>query len=252
MERHDPPSKNEGPNPRKDTRRHPRERVTWPVTVSAGGRQLRSETVNVSPYGVKLRLKERIEPGIQVGLRLRPPGKNPFDVKAMVWRNDPDGTALLFLRILSEDFASPTQPVTPPLRPREVRPVETILLVDDDAESRALARAGLEGEGYTVLDVGGDPAAALRVAEEHPGPIHVLVSDILLPAMNGLHLVERVAPLRPTMKVLLLSAASIAGESASGTLFLPKPFTVDELLGKVRAVLAGPSPFAKLRPPRKR
>src|SRR3990172_1837357 len=239
------------PKERKDTRRHARDRVTWPVVVDNGDRYIPAETVNLSPYGVKLRLTDRLELGADVRLVLRPPDPPPPDVRAIVWRTDRDGSALLFLGVHSQQIpvtAKPLAAAPAGTWHRAARSgTETVLLVDDDSGSRALARAALEPKGYTVLDAGSDPMRAVRIAKEHDGPIHMLLSDIVMPLMNGFHLVERVLPLRPSMKVLLMPAYSVSGTSARGDRFLPKPFTVDDLVRTVRETLDGRSPFA--RPP---
>lgn len=238
-----------GPKERKDTRRHPRDRVTWPVVVDNGDRYIPAETVNVSPYGAKLRLTDRLELGADVRLAMRPPDRPPYDVRAIVWRIDRDGAALLFLGVHKRQIpvtAKPLVAVPPGTWHRGARAgTETILLVDDDSGSRALARDALEAKGYTVLDAGSDPMCAVRIAKEHDGPIHMLLSDIVMPLMNGFHLVERVLPLRPSMKVVLMSAFSVSGTSARGDRFLPKPFTVEDLVRTVRETLDGRSSFAR-------
>jgi PAS domain S-box-containing protein len=118
---------------------------------------------------------------------------------------------------------------------------ETILLVDDAGSLRGLIRRLLEEAGYTVLD-SGDPAVALRIAEGHPGPIPLLITDVVLPGFNGSELAARVTAERPETKVLYVSGYnddSIAPSSAPGhnSGFLKKPFTQDELLKKVRQLL---------------
>jgi CheY-like chemotaxis protein len=118
---------------------------------------------------------------------------------------------------------------------------ETILLVDDAGSLRGLIRRLLEDAGYTVLD-SGDPAVALRIAEQHPGPIPLLITDVVLPGFSGSELAARVTGARPETRVLYISgynddsiAPSLARGHNSG--FLKKPFTQDELLKKVRQLL---------------
>ncbi|HET7876709.1 MAG TPA: response regulator [Methylomirabilota bacterium] len=238
---------------RKDTRRHPRENVTWPVVVDNGRRYISAETINLSPYGAKLRLGERLDLGAEIKLNIRPHGRPPYEVRAIVWRIDPDGPALLFLGIHHQLIAVAGKPsvATPPAgSPRDARAgTETIILVDDDAGTRALALDALEGNGYTVLDAGADPLRAVRIAKDHDGPIHLLITDVVMPLMNGLHLVERILPLRPSIKVVLMSAYSVSGVSARGDRYLPKPFTVEDLCRTVREALDGRSPFSRPAPP---
>ncbi len=234
---------------RKDTRRHAREKVTWLVVVDNGIRYIPAETINLSPYGAKLKLSDRLELGAEVKLNVRPPGRPAYDAPAIVWRIDRDGVALLFLGVHQQQIpvtAKPLAAAPPGTWNREVRAgTETVLLVDDDAGARALARDALQAKGYTVLDAGADPMRAVRIAQEHDGPIHMLITDIVMPLMNGFHLVERVLPLRPTIKVVLMSAYSVAGVSARGDRYLPKPFTVEDLCRTVRDTLDGRSAFAR-------
>jgi CheY-like chemotaxis protein len=118
---------------------------------------------------------------------------------------------------------------------------ETILLVDDAGSLRGLIRRLLEDGGYTVLD-SGDPATALCIAVDHPGPISLLITDVVLPGFSGSDLAARVIKARPEIKVLYVSGYN--DESIAPTLlqghchaFLKKPFTQDDLLRKVRQLL---------------
>lgn len=234
---------------RKDTRRHAREKVAWPVVVDNGLRYIPAETINVSPYGVKVRLGERLELGAQVKLKIRPSGRPPYETCAIVWRIDRDGPALLFLGVhqqLISVAGKPTAAAPPGGWHRDTRAgSETIVLVDDDDGARALARSALEAKGYVILDAGADPMRAVRIAKEHDGPLHMLITDIVMPLMNGFHLVERILPLRPTIKVVLMSAYSVSGVSARGDRYLPKPFTIEDLCRTVRETLDGRSAFTR-------
>ena len=130
--------------------------------------------------------------------------------------------------------------------------METILVVDDETPVRTLARDILLGAGYRVLEAE-DGEQALRVAEEHPGAIHVLLTDVVMPGFNGKELAARVAALRPDTKIIFMSgrAAEVIGEA--GVLipvdtFLAKPFTVERLLNKVRERIENRSPFSRPSP----
>jgi CheY-like chemotaxis protein len=117
---------------------------------------------------------------------------------------------------------------------------ETILLVEDDEAVRLLARVTLERIGYKVLQAG-NPKEAVRVASECAGPIHLLLSDVIMPESDGLPLLDRLVSARPAVRVLYMSG--YAGEAVrhvllvEGTPFLQKPFTPQVLVQKVRAVL---------------
>jgi len=120
---------------------------------------------------------------------------------------------------------------------------ETILLVEDEEGVRALTRQLLQRHGYTVLEAehGQD---ALLLCERYSGPIHLLLSDVVLAQMSGRELVQRLSPLRPEMRVLYMSGYSDEaivqhGVLAPGTAFLQKPFTTESLMRKVREVLEG-------------
>jgi PAS domain S-box-containing protein len=130
--------------------------------------------------------------------------------------------------------------------PESPRGGGTILLVEDEDPVRDLVLEILEGEGYTVL-AARDPGAALLVAERHRGPIHLLLTDVVMPHMSGRRLAEQLAPLRPEMKVVYISgyadeAIGDHGVVEEGTAFIPKPFTPDGLIAKIRGVLDGPPP----------
>ncbi|MGH7374162.1 MAG: PAS domain S-box protein [Candidatus Rokuibacteriota bacterium] len=129
----------------------------------------------------------------------------------------------------------------------EARGEETVLLVEDEPEVRDLAREILEGSGYTVLQAC-DPLEAVLMAEQHPGPIHLLLTDVIMPRQSGRALVERLRPLRPEMQVLYMSGYTNEAIVRHGvldpdTLFIQKPFTPATLAHKVRAALDRPRPL---------
>jgi len=131
-------------------------------------------------------------------------------------------------------------------RPRaeSLRGTETILLVEDEESVRALAREALEEAGFQVLEAR-HGADALAVSHQYQGPIHLLVTDVVMPEMSGRVLADRLAPRRPALKVLYMSgytdnAIVHQGIMDQGTSFLPKPFSPDALVRKVREVLDAP------------
>jgi CheY-like chemotaxis protein len=123
---------------------------------------------------------------------------------------------------------------------------ETVLLVEDEAKLRGLARQSLEGQGYTVIEAG-DGIEAMQQAQAHRGPIHLLLTDVIMPGMNGRELAGQLAPRRPEMRVLYMSgytenAIGHNGMLDEGINLLQKPFTLAAMKAKVREVLDTPHP----------
>ena len=129
---------------------------------------------------------------------------------------------------------------------------ETILLVDDDPEVLGVAAEILRAEGYTVLSTR-DPREALRIARTRAEPLHLLLTDVVMPLMSGRQLAEELRGIRSEVKVLFMSAYSIETVEdylillAPGEPFVVKPFTIAELKRKVRAALEYRSPFSQPR-----
>ena len=118
---------------------------------------------------------------------------------------------------------------------------ETCLVVEDAGRVRALTCEYLEGSGYRVLQAA-DGRQALAVARSHEGPIHLLVTDVVMPGMSGPELAGSLAKAHPEMKVLLVSGHANETAIRHGVMdptasLLTKPFTQDVLLRKVREVL---------------
>jgi two-component system cell cycle sensor histidine kinase/response regulator CckA len=135
-------------------------------------------------------------------------------------------------------MVQPPAAVAPPaLR----RGSETILLVEDDALVRKVVCSILRRNGYNVLDAasGGE---ALLISSEFPAEIHLLLTDVVMPQMNGRDLADQLAPQRPGMGVLFTSGHSDDTMIRTGVLnkgmdFLQKPYTHDGMLRKLREVL---------------
>ena len=138
--------------------------------------------------------------------------------------------------------------------------METILVVDDEADVCELARDCLVAAGYTVLEAR-DGDEALRIAEGHTESIHLLLTDVMMPRLNGVELAGRLTRQRPDTKVLYMSGFAVVGAQTEhlsgpglqpGDPILPKPFSPAALTRKVREVLDRPapsrSPFSRPRP----
>src|SRR5882724_5219747 len=94
--------------------------------------------------------------------------------------------------------------------------METILIVDDEPEVLGVAVDMLQARGYTILQTG-DPLEALRIARTETGVIHLLLSDVVMPLMNGREMAEQVRAIRPAIKVLFMSAYSTELSSPMGS-----------------------------------
>jgi signal transduction histidine kinase len=120
---------------------------------------------------------------------------------------------------------------------------ETVLLVEDEDTVRFLIRNILESKGYRVLEARRG-TEALSLCERHTGPLHLLLTDLVMPEMDGRELAEQLGPRYPAMKVLYISGYTNGalvhhGMLPGDTAYLQKPFTPDTLAQKVREVLGG-------------
>jgi PAS domain S-box-containing protein len=137
---------------------------------------------------------------------------------------------------------------TRPASFQKVEPgTETILLVEDEANLRYLARQYLEKQGYRVIEAA-DGAVAMQIAVAHEGIIHLLLTDVIMPGMNGRELAQRISEIRPNVKILYMSGytENVIGHNGTleaGVRLLQKPFNLRDLKSKVREVLdATPTP----------
>jgi DNA-binding response OmpR family regulator len=137
--------------------------------------------------------------------------------------------------------------IVPAAAPAEepVGGTETVLLVEDDPAIRSLTARALRQGGYHVLDaVNGHDA--LQIARTHVGPLHLVLSDLVMPQMNGDELLLQIRAKRASTRLVLMSGytASVARPErlkAMNVQFLDKPFTPDLLLRRVRAALDAPA-----------
>ncbi len=137
--------------------------------------------------------------------------------------------------------------------------METILVVDDESDVCEVARDCLVAAGYNVLQAGSGEEA-LQIAEARTEAIHLLLTDVVMPHLNGVELAGRLTRQRPDTKVLYMSGFAVVGAQTEhlsgpglqpGDPILPKPFSTEALTRKVREVLDKPnpsrSPFSRAR-----
>ena len=116
---------------------------------------------------------------------------------------------------------------------------ETILLVEDEAALRNVCRVYLESKGYTVLEAG-NAKEAMKICRSYDRPIHVLITDIVMPGLGGLELAKSALEMRPTLSVVLVSGytdRALDREAISFAKFLRKPFSFDSLARTIRSLL---------------
>jgi PAS domain S-box-containing protein len=134
--------------------------------------------------------------------------------------------------------------IAPPVETAVAEPeakLESIFVVEDEGGIRALVRKILKRQGYEVLEAS-HGEEALEVLRNHPGGIDLLLTDVMMPGMNGVELSYQAVAVRPEIRVLFVSGYTDesvleGGQFPAGTAFLQKPFTLGSLLGKVREVL---------------
>jgi PAS domain S-box-containing protein len=129
-------------------------------------------------------------------------------------------------------------------REKQARGSETVLLVEDEEGVRSFVYKILQSEGYKVL-VAGRPDVALEICRQNEGVIHVLLTDVVMPQMNGRELAEKVLSQRPDTRVIYMSGYTDVAIThhrvlQAGVPFLEKPFTADALTRAVRDVIDAP------------
>lgn len=146
-------------------------------------------------------------------------------------------TFRVYLPLIEEP---PSQPLS-----REILPAakghETILLVEDEETVRRMTRMILQQSGYKVLEAS-NGLEGVSVAREHPGPIHLLITDLVMPKLSGREMADQLRALRPRLRVLFMSGYTEdmvvqQGVESSTMDFLPKPFPLAVLTQKVREIL---------------
>jgi CheY-like chemotaxis protein len=146
-------------------------------------------------------------------------------------------TITTYLPVVNEPLSEPA----PRIAPRTLNGNETVLVVEDDESARELMRKALVPHGYSILEAR-DVWDALTIARSRQAPIDLLLTDIVMPDMNGPQLAQHIVTMHPKVRVLYVSGfpqASIIGSStvSERVSFLPKPFVPDALLASVREAL---------------
>lgn len=136
---------------------------------------------------------------------------------------------------------SPCADITDTKSPDAFEGTETVLIAEDEPGVRSLVRDSLRLKGYTVLEAD-NGTEALALAERHSGPIHLLLTDVIMPQMNGRELSEQLKARRPGLKVLFMSGYTDDTVLRHGVVtedlqFVQKPFIPSALAGKIRNVL---------------
>jgi two-component system, cell cycle sensor histidine kinase and response regulator CckA len=150
-------------------------------------------------------------------------------------------TFKIYLPRIDEEESSSSAGVDGTLS-RALRGSEVVLLVEDERGVRELTREYLEMSGYTVLEAT-NGEAALRQAQDHTGPIHALITDVVMPGLSGRELSEQITKIRPQIKVLYMSGYTDQSAFRNGILekgaeLLQKPFGMSTLASKLRDILA--------------
>ena len=123
---------------------------------------------------------------------------------------------------------------------------ETVLVVEDEDPVRRLVSRTLKNAGYTVLETA-SPLVALDICLKFPRPIHVILTDVVMPEMGGRQFVERARTMRPEAKEVFMSGYTADGLGRRGLLgsgvdLIEKPFTAAALLSRIRTTLDADSP----------
>jgi signal transduction histidine kinase len=160
-----------------------------------------------------------------------------------VWVDSAEGKGTTFTIYFPEESGSPGgEPMIEAARveTQAGSAAETILVVEDEEKVRNLVSVVLKDQGYTVLE-SRDAEEAARLCREYAGPLHLLLTDVVMPGMSGPELALQLCPLRPEMKVLYMSgyadSAIARHRLAKDTPFLQKPFLPDALSRKIRDLL---------------
>ncbi|MGQ9699417.1 MAG: PAS domain S-box protein, partial [Armatimonadota bacterium] len=160
-----------------------------------------------------------------------------------IWVYSEPGKGTTFRVYLPAVDGEPNVPEEVSYRSPDLAGDETVLLVEDEDAVRSLLKGVLASYGYTVLDAS-NGSEALDVAAKYQGPIHVVVTDVVMPEMGGRALTEKLVQQRPDVKVVFMSgytgdAIAHHGVLDEGVEFLQKPFPLEAVAAKIRSVMSG-------------
>jgi PAS domain S-box-containing protein len=170
-----------------------------------------------------------------------------------IWVYSEPGKGSTFKLYLPRAGGAPEPPAAPVSAAETLRGTETVLVVEDQPDVRKLTLAMLESQGYRLLEAA-NGSEALSLCQRYPEPIHLLITDVVMPGMTGRELSRLLVGLRPSLKTLYTSgypANAIAHEGVldPGVAYLPKPFSSAQLAAKVREVITETIPTRDI-PPR--
>jgi two-component system, cell cycle sensor histidine kinase and response regulator CckA len=160
-----------------------------------------------------------------------------------IWVYSELGQGTTFKLYFPRSDDGPTASLPAPSAPAPISRSATILVVEDEPQLRSMVSTVLRGEGYLVIDAE-DPLRAIELSGSHGGPIDILLTDVVMPHLNGRKLAERLASSRPEMRVVYMSGYTEDTIVHQGVLeqnihFLPKPIVPSALRNIVRQVLRG-------------
>jgi signal transduction histidine kinase len=156
-----------------------------------------------------------------------------------VWVYSEPGRGTTFSIYLPQIAAGAGLPPAPEPSHAALRGSETILVVEDQDQLRKMAVRVLRDYGYEVIE-SANPEDALLHSEHYPGPIHLMLTDVIMPGMTGPELAGRIKPLRPGMEIVYMSGYNQHTTLDLAGAFLPKPFSPQGLAIKVRETLGAP------------
>ena len=225
----------------------PDQRAPWPGVVTPPGRYARL-SVGDSGHGMDAATRARIfEPffttkasGQGSGLGLATVYGIVKQIGGYIWVYSEVGQGTVF-KIYLPEFTGPVVEVPPADRLTSPRGAETILIVEDERAVRRMAARALAAQGYTILEAE-NGAEALEILARDGSRVDLVLSDVVMPLVNGRELGERLAAERPGLRLLYMSGYTDddiirRGLLRPGAPFLQKPFMPDDLSRKVREVL---------------